>query len=158
MSDSKSATSVKAPPRRPAGPGHASLASQRPSTLGGSARLTLYGSAGEPVLYADDPDMFSGVNIQPARGELVRFAREILAFLGAAAAPELPPWRPASNGAGSRPWFLCRYSGHDDMSVPLEDRYQFGAADTLIRYGSHEAARRAADKLNAREDLGRSRP
>jgi len=155
LSDSKNTTPVKAPPGPSAGPGHSRLASRRPSALGGSAQLALYGSADKPVLYADDPDMGSGVNLQPDRDELVRFAREILAFLGAAAAPELPAWRPANNGTGARPWFLCRYSGHDDMSVPMEDRYRFGAADTLIRYGSYEAAQCAADKLNARELAGR---
>jgi hypothetical protein len=119
--------------------------------MGGAARLTVYGSSGEPVLYADDPDMFGGVNLQPGRDELVRFAREILAFLGAPVAAELPAWRPANNGTSARRWFLCRYSGNDDMSVPLEDRYRFNASGCLVRYGSYEAAQRAADKLNARE-------
>src|SRR6202034_3680800 len=145
---------TKTPPRRPTDPHHARLTSLRPSTIGGAAGLTVYGSSGKPVLYADDPDMFSGVNVQPARDDLVRFAREVLAFLGATAAPELPAWRPANNGTGSRRWFLCRYSGNDDMSVPLADRYHFTARGTLVRYGSCDAAQRAADKLNAaqRED------
>jgi hypothetical protein len=144
-------TTAKTLPQRPTDLGHARLVSQHQPAMGGTVRLTLHGSADKPVLYADDPDMFSGVNLQPTRDGLVRFAREILAFLGAAAAPELPAWRPANSGGGRRPWFLCRYSGHDDMSVPLEDRYRYGTAGTLIRYGSYEAAQRAADKLNARE-------
>jgi hypothetical protein len=66
-------------------------------------------------------------------------------------APQLPPWRPANNGSGKRIWFLCRYSGWDDESVPLADRYRFGANGTLIRYASYESAQRAADRLNAAE-------
>lgn len=55
-------------------------------------------------------------------------------------------WRPASNGAGRRHWFLIR-----DQSVPLTERYLEDARGQLVRFSSMEAAQRRADKLN-RED------
>ena len=81
----------------------------------------------------------------------MRFAREVLAFLGEDYGVTLPPWRPASDGAGKRPWFLTRYEGNDGQSVPLEDRYHFDSRGVLIRYASMDSAQRAAGKLNAAE-------
>lgn len=52
-------------------------------------------------------------------------------------------WRPASNGAGRRHWFLIR-----DQSVPLAERYLEDARGRLVRFSSMEAAQRRADKLN----------
>jgi hypothetical protein len=130
--------------------GHARLAGQHNTLLGGPARLTLYGTAAAPQLYADTPDSFSGVSLHPHPQHLVRFAREVLAFLGEDYGVTLPPWRPASDGAGRRPWFLARYDAGDE-SVPLEDRYRFGSRGVLIRYASMDSACRAAGKLNAAE-------
>jgi hypothetical protein len=53
-------------------------------------------------------------------------------------------WRPANNGSSKRRWFLIR-----DESVPLADRYHLNGAGNLVRFGSHEAAVKAAAKLNA---------
>jgi hypothetical protein len=88
-----------------------------------------------------------------ARDDLVRFFREGLTWLGESnGVQSLPAWRPANDGSGKRMWFLTRYSGHDDPSVPLEDRYHYGANGNLVRYASHGAAQRAADKLNSQEE------
>lgn len=52
------------------------------------------------------------------------------------------PWRPASNGAGKRHWFV--YRDAPDVS----DRYHFDRAGRLIRYADMSGAQRAADRLN----------
>lgn len=127
------------------------LVSQQRAGMGGYATLSLYGTAAAPQLYADTPDTFSGVSVAPDPADLIRFARGLLAFLGENYGVQLPPWRPASNGAGKRHWFLTRYSGHDDQSVPLADRYHFGGGGQLVRYATCESAQRAASKLNAAE-------
>lgn len=57
-------------------------------------------------------------------------------------------WRPANNGAGKRPWFVVRGNGG-----PAADCYQWTKSGNLIRYGSCEAAMRAAARLNAAEAL-----
>lgn len=145
-------TSISAPKLLPSDRyGHARLAGQQNSHMGGPARLTLYGTAAAPQLYADTPDSFSGVTLHPRPQDLIRFAREVLAFLGEDYGVTLPPWRPASDGAGKRPWFLTRYEGNDGQSVPLEDRYHFDSRGVLIRYASMDSAQRAAGKLNAAE-------
>ena len=118
----------------------------------GSSWLTLYGAPDNPQLYAETPMAGTcAFNIAPE--DLVRFCREVLAFLGEdSGIGKLPAWRPANNGSGKRIWFLTRYSGHDDMRVPLEDRYHYGATGNLVRYISYEAAQRAAGKLNKQEE------
>jgi hypothetical protein len=132
--------------------GHARLFARQHNTAGGRPQVTLYGTADEPQLYADSPgDVFSGIGVHPKREDLIRFAREVLAFYGEDYGVTLPPWRPDHDGAGKRVWFLTRYSGEDDQSVPLEDRYRFDSRGVLIRYASMTAAQRAADKLNAAE-------
>jgi hypothetical protein len=131
---------------------HARLTGQR-AGMGGRVTLTLYGSFDKPSLYADTPDAFSGVTVRPRRDELVRFAREVLSFLGEDNGVRLTPWKPYNNGAGKRPWFLAR-SGPDSDSIPLEDRYHYNAAGNLVRYASIESAQRAADKLNKQENDG----
>jgi len=129
--------------------GHARMTDSRRAQMGGHADLTLYGTAEAPSLYAATPDSFSGVRLDPRRDDLVRFCREVLAFLGEDYGVTLPPWRPASNGAGKRHWFL--YRDGTDQSVPLADRYHYSAAGTLVRYASADAAQRAADRLNTPE-------
>lgn len=57
------------------------------------------------------------------------------------------PWRPANNGTGKRIWFL--YREHPE----LLKRYQWSKNDRLIRYASMKTAQRAADRLNAQEEL-----
>jgi hypothetical protein len=131
--------------------GRIRLTDRKNSHLGGPATLDLTGTPDEPQLYASTPDSFSGIDLSPVREELIRFAREILAFAGEDYGVELPPWRPANNGTGKRIWFLCRYSGHDDQRVPLEDRYHYSSNGVLVRYSSFEAAQRAASKLNKAE-------
>lgn len=59
----------------------------------------------------------------------------------------LPPWQPANNGAGMHIWFLIR-----DMSVPLEARYHCTPTGRLIRYKSYALAKKAADRLNRKEN------
>ncbi len=59
------------------------------------------------------------------------------------AAESMPPWRPANNGAGERPYFLYRGD-----SVPWIDRWYFNTAGDLVRYKNHKTAQRAADRLN----------
>ena len=129
--------------------GHARLYGRRNSHMGGPASLTLYGTAEEPQVYADTPDAFSGIGVQPRPEDLIRFAREVLAFFGKDYGVTLPPWRPASNGTSARPWFLVR--GDDDPGIPLKDRYHFGAGGSLVRYASVDTAQRAANQLNAAE-------
>jgi hypothetical protein len=142
---------IKTPPKTAlsgGGRGHAELTDPRTASLGGHVRLSLYGTPDKPHLQGRDPDSFGSYDIRPRPAELVRFARELLAFLGEDDGTELPPWRPASDSTGTRPWFLCRYSGEDDERVPLADRYHFSGAGTLIRYASEGAAERMAVKLN----------
>lgn len=64
---------------------------------------------------------------------------------------ELPPWRPACNGAGARPWFVARGEGAEFDRIPVRDRYHFAQNGNLVRYASRESAQRAAGKLNAAE-------
>ncbi len=53
------------------------------------------------------------------------------------------PWEPANDGTGKHPWFLCRDS--DKAGV----RFHYAKDGwRLVRYASHEAAQRAADRLN----------
>lgn len=125
--------------------GHASVTGTD-TTYWGPPRLTLYGTAEEPQLYAERP-MAGQASLKPRPEDLIRFAREVLAFLGEDYGVELPPWRPANNGTGKRIWFLVR--GDGDPRVPLKDRYHFGAGGNLVRYASVDSAQRAADKLNA---------
>lgn len=54
------------------------------------------------------------------------------------------PWRPASNGAGKRHWFVYR-----DETIPVPLRYHFNAKGQLIWYASMAGAQRVADRLNA---------
>jgi hypothetical protein len=54
-------------------------------------------------------------------------------------------WRPASNGAGARRWFLFRNA--EDVT----ERYHYGPNGKLIRYGSYASALRAADRLEIGE-------
>lgn len=54
-----------------------------------------------------------------------------------------PQWRPASNGAGARHWFLVR------DAAKVSDRYHYSASGQLVHYGSAESAQTAADRLNA---------
>ena len=63
----------------------------------------------------------------------------------------LPQWQTANHGAGKRIWFLIRGSGIESDRIPVRDRYHNNARGDLIRYASHETARRAADALNAQE-------
>jgi hypothetical protein len=128
--------------------GHVRLTDQRRAGMGGHATLTLAGTTSGPRLYADTPDSFSGVSLFPDRDDLIRWAREVLVFLGEDYGITLPPWHPASSGAGKRHWFLIRDMGKD---IPVEDRYYYGANGNLVRYASCESAQRAADKLNAAE-------
>jgi hypothetical protein len=44
-------------------------------------------------------------------------------------------------------WFLIR-----DMSVPLEARYHCTPTGRLIRYKSYALAKKAADRLNRKEN------
>jgi hypothetical protein len=143
---------MAAPALLPAGlGGHARLYGQRNSVLGEPAKLTLYGTAEEPQLYADDPDKFGGISVRPRPADLIRFAREVLAFLGEGYGVTLPPWRPANNGTGKRIWFLLRDGCETDQSIPLADRYHYGRNGNLVRYASQATAQRAADRLNAQE-------
>jgi hypothetical protein len=57
----------------------------------------------------------------------------------------LGTWRPASNGGGTRHWFLFRALKSPDS---VEDRYHWSAAGQLVRYGSYASAQAAAEKLN----------
>jgi hypothetical protein len=115
------------------------------------AYLYLEGTPDSPGLHAEKPGSGSYVSIRPSAGDLARFAREILAFLGEDNGLALPPWQPASNGAGKRHWFLIRGAGAESDRVPVRDRYYLSAADTLVRYASYSSAQRAAAKLNAAE-------
>jgi hypothetical protein len=54
-------------------------------------------------------------------------------------------WRTASNGAGKLHWFLM----HEDTSRSFSERYLWTANDQLVRFASHAAAQKRADKLNA---------
>lgn len=65
----------------------------------------------------------------------------------------VPGWRPASNGAGPRHWFLVRGWGAESRAVPLEDRYRFRADGALLRFASQAGAQRAADRLNREEGI-----
>lgn len=51
-------------------------------------------------------------------------------------------WHPANNGAGKRIWFL--YRDADAVS----DRYHYASNGRLVRYATHESAKRAAERLN----------
>jgi hypothetical protein len=139
-------------PPKPDPYGWVVVTDRKNSFLGGPAMLRLSGSPDAPHLYASTPDSFGGVGLVPERWELVRFAREVLAYLGEDYGVTLPPWRPRKHGdpeiGGRRPWFLARFSDQDGAGIPLEDRYRYGSNGRLIRYGSSEAAQRAADKLN----------
>lgn len=139
------------PPKLPDIPGYARLSARHNSHMGGPNTLTLSGTPDKPRLYADSDDDFSGISVFPDRAALVRFAREVLAFCDAGVSPELPPWQPASNGSGKRTWFLLRSGAETDDSLPLEDRYRYGANGNLVRYANAASAQRAADKLNAAE-------
>ena len=55
----------------------------------------------------------------------------------------LPPWRPACNGVGKRPYFLYRGD-----TVSWIDRWYFNTAGDLVRYKNNDTAQRAADRLN----------
>ena len=145
-------TSNNQPPKLP--PGSPRVAGTDRGIWGRST-LTLYGTPDNPQLFAETPMKgTSAFNI--ARDDLVRFFREGLTWLGENnGTPPLPAWRPANNGSGKRIWFLTRYSGNDDTSVPLADRYHYGANGNLVRYASYEAAQRAADKLNKQEGIQR---
>lgn len=74
------------------------------------------------------------------RDEIMAGAREL--------PPVLPPWRPAVNGTGRRPWFVCRGWGTESDSVPTAERYHYSPAGKLVRYATVEAAAAAAHKLN----------
>lgn len=128
--------------------GHAELPGQR-ANLGSRVSLHLFGKPERPQLRGYDPDSFGSYDIYPDRDELVRFAREVLAFLGEPNGVQLPPWRPAVNGAGARPWFVARGQGAEHDRLPILDRYHFRADGQLRRYATEAGAQRAADKLNA---------
>jgi hypothetical protein len=116
----------------------------------GPDRLYLYGTPARPRLDMRGPDHFGSMDVVTTPGDLARFARELLAFLGEDYGVTLPPWRPASNGSGKRMWFLIRDGAGSD--IPLEDRYHYSEkTGNLIRYASADGAQRAADKLNAQE-------
>lgn len=51
-------------------------------------------------------------------------------------------WRAANNGNSKRPWFLVR-------ETPEGLEYHYGNAEHVVRYGSYEAACKAADRVNA---------
>lgn len=147
-------TMTKTPPKlREPGtyPGHAKLTSTKRAWPGPES-VHLYGTEAAPQLRVHDPNQFfgSGVYLNTTRDDLVRFAREVLAFLGEDYGVQLPPWRPASDGAGTRPWFLTRYDDEDPAAaaIPAEDRYRYSAAGVLVRYASEDAAQRAARRLN----------
>lgn len=55
-------------------------------------------------------------------------------------------WRPANNGSGKRMHFLIS----SDESLPVEHRYHYGSDGRLVRFASHEAAQKAADRLHAK--------
>lgn len=55
-------------------------------------------------------------------------------------------WRPANNGSGKRMHFLIS----SDESLPVDKRYHYGSDGRLVRFASHEAAQRAADRLHAK--------
>jgi hypothetical protein len=114
------------------------------------ADLTLTGTPDQPCLDAAKP--WGGqVTVYPDPRALARFAREVLTFLGEDNGLELPPWQPAVNGTGKRPWFLARGSGAEFHRIPVADRYHFSARGDLVRYANLESAQRAADKLNTTE-------
>lgn len=82
--------------------------------------------------------------------EAMRLRDEIMA--GTRHLLVLPPWRPASNGSGSRHWFLIRGFGTESDSVPLADRYHYKAG-RLVRFATVETAQAAADKLNGQREV-----
>lgn len=51
-------------------------------------------------------------------------------------------WHAGNNGSGKRNWFACR-----ETESGLE--WHLNKNGDVIRYGSHEAATKIADKLNA---------
>lgn len=118
----------------------------------GLDRLVLQLPVGDPVVHAEEAGR-GRASIRVARAELVRWCREVLAELGEdTGQPDLPEWRPVTDGEGKRPWFLARYSGDDDMRVPQGQRYYYGkASGNLVRYQSRGGAQHAADALNASE-------
>lgn len=82
----------------------------------------------------------------PERPDVRRITRKLLRAKGRVLPAELAefgPWRPACNGASKRPYFVIRetYGG-------ANSEYHLGANGYLVRYGSYEAAKRAADRLN----------
>lgn len=144
--------SINTPPKLPgSSAGHARVLDRKNSTLGGPASLTLFGSPEAPQLYADTPDDFSGISLVPKPDELVRFAREVLAFLARDNGVKLPPWQPASDGSGQRRWFLTRRDVTGDQSIPVEDRYHYGDNSNLVRFANAINAQKAADELNKQE-------
>lgn len=74
---------------------------------------------------------------------LPRLSEHEARYLAAMLTEEASRWRPASNGAGARHWFLIR-----DAQASVRDRYHHGATGQLVRYGSCKGAQRAADRLN----------
>ncbi len=78
------------------------------------------------------------------QADLPRLSEHEARYLAALLTEEASRWRPASNGAGARHWFLIR-----DAQASVSARYHRSAKDQLVRYASHEGAERAADRLNA---------
>lgn len=73
-------------------------------------------------------------------------------FMDAAALREhLPPWGPAVNGTGERPWFVARGQGAEFDHVPISERYHVRADGQLKRFASQQAAQAVARALNAAE-------
>lgn len=73
-------------------------------------------------------------------------ADEVVATLRRVAQQQRQTWRPANHGVGERCWFLVRHE-----SVPVDERFHTGVDGQLVRYGSWEAAKTAADQLNAQQ-------
>jgi hypothetical protein len=78
------------------------------------------------------------------QADLPRLSEHEARYLAAFLTEEARKWRPASNGAGARHWFLIR-----DAQASVSARYHRSAKGQLVRYASHEGAQRAADRLNA---------
>lgn len=122
----------------------------------GPTTVRLYGTPDEPQLFAQTPGR--GQTSVPAnRDDLMRFAREVLVFLGEGYGVPLPPWRATTdwpeNQTSGRPWFLTRYDDDDPAAagIPAEDRYRYSTAGVLVRYATEDDARRVADRLNRQE-------
>jgi hypothetical protein len=143
------AAAQRTPPKLPQW-GHAVL-HDKTKTIWGRTRLTLSGTPDAPCLYAEEP-MAGQVGITPARVALIRFAREILAWYGEDTGTELPPWRPVTDGQGSRSWFLARYDRYNP-AVPFAVQYRYGPrSGVLVRYLCQVTAQRAADRLNRQDN------